>query len=369
METVSTLTVYSDTADGGIRSDDATYATARSGSSFTLNAGEVSFGIQVGQYFDGATYQLFETFFSFDTSSLGTGAIISAATFSLYGASDDTTTDFTMEARLRDWGATLETSDWVAGASLSGLTSLATFATSGFSIAGYNDFTDVALPANVNKTGSTRMIVVSSLLTAGTTPTTTGERLRVWTADQAGTTTDPKLVVTYTGDATVTPAAIAATASFPAASPSGDANVTPAPISASATFPAVGLDVSAGPQPIACVAAFPQASLFFDYVVTPATLSAVAAFPQAGVDVSVGASVLAALASFPSAGVSVSVGPSAIAVTASFPAATVTAIFSDIGFAVSVVTSVGKSTTSFTSRAGATSTVSSAGSSEAEVLP
>lgn len=191
--TVSTF--YSATTDGGITSSHATtYSTARAG--FDLSAQTAVSGHAIGQRKTaGGDYVLYESFFQWDTSALG-GDTISAAVFSLYGVSDTSATDFTVEARLNDWGAALTTADWVAGADLSAKTLLATFATSGFSTAGYNDFTDVAFPANINAAGSTLVVVCSANQTNNTAPTG-DEYVNAYQADQAGTTNDPKLVVTH----------------------------------------------------------------------------------------------------------------------------------------------------------------------------
>lgn len=199
-----TLTVYADAGDGFISNTSATYSTARSGGgSFITDSTATSDGRVIGQRFAAGSYRCIQSFFSFDTSSLGAGATISAAVFSLYGAADNSATDFTAEARLRDWGGTLADADYVAGASLSGDALLATFATSaGWSVAGYNDFTDVALPANVSKTGNTRLYVSSDRQRTNNTPVG-DEAVGAYFADNSGTTNDPKLVVTYTAVTTV----------------------------------------------------------------------------------------------------------------------------------------------------------------------
>lgn len=195
---MSTLTVYADTTDGQIRSTSNTYATARAGAA--LAAATAATLDETGQRWTGSNYLIDETFFGFDTSSLGASASVSAAIFSLYGFEDHSDTDFTWNCYLYDWGVALATGDWVAGASLSGLTLLGTFATTSFSAAGYNDFSDVAFAANVSKTGTTRVMTASSRQESGNTPTG-DEYVYSYFADQTGTTKDPKLVVTYTSGA------------------------------------------------------------------------------------------------------------------------------------------------------------------------
>lgn len=187
---MATYTIYSDTADGYLESFDATYATARAGSG-SINVDTTSTSIYVGQL--SGTYYCIESFVSFDTSSVV--GVVSSATLSLYGKDDGSATDFTMTAATRDWGATLTTGDFVAGASLSGLTTVATFATSGFSIAGYNVFTSTgSFLSAINIGGTTRLIVYSSRHSGNNTPTG-NEYVGCYSADQTGTTNDPRLVV------------------------------------------------------------------------------------------------------------------------------------------------------------------------------
>ena len=192
---MATLTQYSGTADGQIRSADSTYATARTGGTLTAttNGTTATLGQQNA---GGSGYYCFESFFGFDTSSIGSTSTIDSATLSLYGATDNTTTDFTANARYYDWGASLTTADWISGASLSSSTLFATFATSGFSTSAYNDFT-TSTTSGISKTATTNIVVSSSRHEAGTTAVT-NERCTVYAADQTGTTNDPKLVVNYT---------------------------------------------------------------------------------------------------------------------------------------------------------------------------
>ena len=194
--TGTTTTAYSSTEDGFVRSTSTTYSTARSGGTLALNPTLPNI-VRVGQLFVTPDYYCYEGFIDPDTSAIPDGDDISSAVLSLYGNTDDSTTNFTVNARLRDWGTTLETADYVAGASLSALTLLATFATTGFAVGAYNDFTsDAAFISNVSKTGETRIIITSSRHEAGTAPTD-AENVQWDAAEVAGTTQDPKLVVVH----------------------------------------------------------------------------------------------------------------------------------------------------------------------------
>lgn len=193
--TVSTF--YSGTSDGYLVSVHATYATARSTFSGGTSVSDADTTMACGQMKPG-DFQLYEMFVQFDTSAIDDSDAVSQAVLSLYGTVDLSTTDFTAEARLYDWGASLTVADWVAGASLSSLTRVATHASAGFATSAYNDFTEDGsnFRSAVNTTGATRLILVSDRLVAGTEPTG-NELWLVSTADETGTTQDPKLVVTH----------------------------------------------------------------------------------------------------------------------------------------------------------------------------
>ena len=206
---MSTLVVYSDTTDGYIASSNTStgatndYAIVRAGT--WLVADTTQTNLWVGQDWtydvenDENSLSVDEAFLGFDTSSIPDTDTVSAAVFNLTSSGDFSTTDFTIEARLYDWGTGLTTADWVAGASLSGLTLLAHRDTaSGWTGNTAYDLTDDAFAANVNKTGTTRLLLCSSRTTAGTSPTIdVREYVNAYSADSTGTTADPKLTVTY----------------------------------------------------------------------------------------------------------------------------------------------------------------------------
>lgn len=189
-------TIYSDAADGYIDSDGlGTYANARDGAGdlIAVTTGHIVIGQGSGGF-------VWEGFVWFSLAGIADTETVSAAALSLYGQNDTSITDFTIEARERDWGATLTAGDWVAGGDLSGLTLLASFATAGFSTSAYNDLTSeaafvpavqAALAADV-----IRMVICSSRTTSNTEPGGS-ESVTVYSANQAGTTNDPKLTVTH----------------------------------------------------------------------------------------------------------------------------------------------------------------------------
>jgi hypothetical protein len=184
----TTYTIYGVTPDEEIYSVSATYSSARSGTGLAIDPpeGHLILGQDPGFY-------CYEVFIGFDTSAVvGT---ITSATLSLHGRTDASTTDFTVEARLHDWGATLTTADWVAGGSLGTKTLLASLSTVGFTTSGHNVFTsEAAFVNNINQSGVTRMLLCSSRMRVGDQPSVS-ERVHFYTADDADQAKRPKLVV------------------------------------------------------------------------------------------------------------------------------------------------------------------------------
>ena len=193
--TVSTF--FGNTADGWINSDGAgDYATARAGNGLVAESAATT--MEVGQGFVGGQYFCSEGFLAWDTSAIPDTDTVSVAVLSVYGQSSLLEANFTIQARTKAWLASLTTADWVAGASLGGLTLLATFATSGWSNAAYNDFTsEAAILAWISKTGNSECLLDHNGQADNTDPAPNDMFVYPWTADQTGTTNDPKLVVTH----------------------------------------------------------------------------------------------------------------------------------------------------------------------------
>ena len=194
---MTTFTIYAGATDGYISSSNATYATARSGG--TLSANTAGANIIVGQQRIGGINYVLEGYLEFDTSAVGPGATVTSSTLAIKGNNDKSATDFTLEAWSRDWGGgTLTTGDYVAGASLSGLTLLASALSSNFIFGAYNTFaSDAAFLAAINLTGYTRILVASDLTRTNTAPT--GDEYTSYdSADVSGTSSDPRLIIIAT---------------------------------------------------------------------------------------------------------------------------------------------------------------------------
>lgn len=193
-----TTTLYANANDGTVYSSNANLATARASAGFidtTITS------MLIGSYFSTgtSTYLLYEYFCQFDTSSIPTGATITALTFSLHG-SDATTnpTTGTFDVYGYDWGGTLSLSSWRAGGSIaSTYTKLASFTPSGWSNVAYNDFTNNGsnFYNYIVKGGTTRFMVVHSVVDSGTPDT---NKTSYHNTGNATSGLQPKLVITYT---------------------------------------------------------------------------------------------------------------------------------------------------------------------------
>lgn len=191
---MTVATIFGDTADAYIQSGNATYSTARSGGTLSVSGG---FSVIAGQ---ATGFNCWEAFIAFDTSSIGGSSTVSVVTLDLWLEVDNSATDFTMNARDRAWGPTVTTADYVAGASLSGSTLVASIASSGIGATGaYKTFTSQAAFLSITniKTGTVEIILCSSRHEGNNQPTN-NEYLQFTSADNTGTTQDPKLTVTYT---------------------------------------------------------------------------------------------------------------------------------------------------------------------------
>lgn len=166
---MATYVFYGDTADGDVYNGGVNYATARTNATGSaLNSGNSAEYAAVGQQKSGATYYLIQSCIGFSVT--GVAGTILSATLDLYIHNDQSATDFTIEARGADWGATVTSADYIVGGSISGSTLRASLATSGITANAYNSFTSEAgFAASIGS--SVKLMLFSDRNTAGTTPT------------------------------------------------------------------------------------------------------------------------------------------------------------------------------------------------------
>lgn len=203
---MSVLTVYASTNDNHIRSSNATYTTMVNGSGFIIPSAS-STTWNVGQ---DTGYNAWEGFLEFDLSSLPAGATVSQVSLSLYGAADNSGTEFTIEVWVYDWGGTVDSTDWRTPSDFGSLTRVATFSTSNFLIS-YNTFTEDGTnfqSAVSSAAGGTLRLVVASGRLRGVNIPTVAEYVVIKSADAIDTTTDPKLEITYTTATQVSPSGV-----------------------------------------------------------------------------------------------------------------------------------------------------------------
>ena len=204
-----TLTQYPDPATGATTVDcligiegTGTWAGARDGTTATLVQNSVSPTALATTSFVGSLYYCFRGIFIFNTSSIGSAAIISAATFSVVGTALQSNAN-TVSIGLV--GCTPASDNIIVAADFDNTTLnsptefITRLAAASFDVGGTN-YTDMALNANgiaaIAKTANTKLMTRNNRDIDNSAPT--GEnQLQVNYADTAGTTQDPKLVVTY----------------------------------------------------------------------------------------------------------------------------------------------------------------------------
>lgn len=190
-------TIYSGSADHQVQSVSTVYATARSGGS-RYNDAAGSFGF-VGQLFSTPNYTCEQLFFEFNTSAVPAGTPLANVTLT-----------FTVErASISPSSITVNVgektlvggiSDWVAGASLSGITDFGNISV------GSTGAKTVTGLANIARSATYGLMLWSARHEASTNPTN-DERVSIYNSRSSGTTNDPYLTmnipVAYTMAASV----------------------------------------------------------------------------------------------------------------------------------------------------------------------
>lgn len=191
-------TVYAGT-DGSAWGQNAAYATART--TGAANDGSI---IMVGQRFSGATYFCYEGFLTFALNTpLGDYGKFTITDVDLFLKTRDDldATAFDLKVVGRDYGLTLDTADFVSGASISG-TVLFQNPSTDFAAGAYEQLTKAAawdnsaLFAGTGTSSYLRFMLYSSRHAAGTTPTG-NELLSFYDSSESGTTSDPYALIEW----------------------------------------------------------------------------------------------------------------------------------------------------------------------------
>lgn len=195
------LTVYSTASDGQIGYAWGAWATIHdnSGATYTPSTTDTTVMMHASMQ-PTNVYAIFRGFVFFDTSSLGAGATISAATLSLFGQNQanqsggDYATTYIVEGVQHD---PLVGTDY--GDELSKVTSGGSISYASFSIVAYNDITLNATGRGwINKTGTTKFCTKIGGDFNNTAPTSNYWNYIGFWANEKGAGYLPKLVVTYT---------------------------------------------------------------------------------------------------------------------------------------------------------------------------
>lgn len=154
---------YYSTLDGYVWSTNATYNFA-----WNTSSGVDPTGLPIGQRQNGG-YSIYRGFIRFDTSGISDRATITGGILSLYGSSDSSATDFTIN--IQEWtGAAdgLSEADFNANGSIT--YDDGAFSTTAWAVGSYNNITFSNLTI-INAVGYTDLVIRSSRDIAQTTPT------------------------------------------------------------------------------------------------------------------------------------------------------------------------------------------------------
>jgi hypothetical protein len=192
-------TYYGETGGVEIRGAATTYLTARATSTNCFPSGWDE-GLQaVGQYLAGGWYYVYRSYFSFDTSPIPDGDIVTAATLYICAHADySTTTDFLVQVYRYAWAEPLCNNqeanyDGAYGAQATLEGTLRNTADGWVSGTYYSLAVDTA---GINKEGDTKYTLVSNRDVNANAPSGS-EYVAIRSVDYAGTASDPYLDITH----------------------------------------------------------------------------------------------------------------------------------------------------------------------------
>lgn len=187
--------------DGYVGNTNVAYATGQAAASGTFNSDNGANDILVQHINGGSDFTIVRAITLFDTSSLGASASISAATLSLYGFAancgiENDAVRITVSAPASNTAIANGDYDKTKFTSTAQASDLNC---SSITLSAYNDFVLNATGlSNIAKTGVTKFGVRSVDDINVSSPLGIVNTMQFAAAETAGTTSDPKLVVTYT---------------------------------------------------------------------------------------------------------------------------------------------------------------------------
>lgn len=205
----TTTTVYADTADGMLRASNASWATTRTATTSTTQLGTTT--SYMASELESGTYNIYVGLWMFDTSVISSSDTINSATFSVYLNGDNlignSQTLSVGQSTQTTWNS-LVSGDFPKRGYNTILGSSAVTHPTG-TTSGYLDFalnsTGLAwiarngetIPTGASASGKTQLSLIYSSDSGNTTPTARCYA-QIRMAEQAGTTSDPKLVIDST---------------------------------------------------------------------------------------------------------------------------------------------------------------------------
>ena len=187
---MATFIVYSDTTDASISSNNADYATARAGSNLSVNTTDNV--VYVSCTWTGAIYAFTILALPFNTSGLS-GGTVTAANLSMFKTSGTGTEAQATVKYANFTNNPVQTSDWKSPSVANAFTTAAAI-----DDAGFGTFTvGMSGVGNINTSGTTYLGIWADRFLDGTVPTTFNW-LSLYSANNGGTASDPKLTITYT---------------------------------------------------------------------------------------------------------------------------------------------------------------------------
>ena len=342
---MTVTTVYADASDAQLRKAGTTYSTQHD-----ATASDTVAAATANQYnehlLSGATYEIYVLFFPFDTSGISASDTISAATFSFYkhgDAANDNSDDLGIVQTVQATWNSMVTSDYDGrGDAVTNPTEGATRQTfSAGAGTGFMDFdlnatgrgwiarTGETKPASASATGKTQLAVRFGRDMDNTAPTGANYMLtRMADTDGAGTTTDPKLVVTHaaagsaSSSISLSPSSSVSLSPSSSQSPSSSVSLSPSSsVSSSISLspsssqsPSSSVSSSISLSPSSSISLSPSSSVSSSISSSPSSSqspsSSISLSPSSSVSSSISLSPSSSVSLSPSSSISSSISPS-----------------------------------------------------------
>lgn len=203
---MASYTFYSDTSDGNVVAT-GTWAAIQAGTA-SLSTSLVSSTFRIGKLNSGGSNFYYQGFLGFDTSALPDTADVTSAVLFLSPSAVLGSRSWTLQVRTYDWGASVTTADYRTSSQWAALLLLATLdLSSGLTADTYYALSPYGtnLMDAISKTGFTRFVLAGDDFGGIAPPSETNYTAFFYSADNSGTTSDPKLEISTFEAPTFTP--------------------------------------------------------------------------------------------------------------------------------------------------------------------